>query len=265
MNFRALATELGDALKYDAVLNEIDRTALSIFPSGCVRRDFPNPAITSQRAKKVYDWILSVEGYAIPNEEKKKYIVEFAKRITPEEQTQKIEKILLRNGIPESLVNGFAFLEMPCPDISAFTTSHPRLQQIIEERWGEAQKCQRAGAFLSAIILMGSILEALLLSRCLMDKPGSYKSTKAPKDKQGNNIDLTDWKLNALIEVSGDNGWIKLDRSKFSHALRESRNIVHPWAHAAAANANFDDGTCKTSWQVLVSAIQDIHESIKKS
>jgi hypothetical protein len=262
MHARAIATEIGDALKYDAVLKEIDRTAKSLFPQGCVRKSFPNDAITSQRALGIYEWVLSLDDYSIPNAQKELLVVEFVKRITPDSLTAKVEKILLRNGISANLVSGLAFQELTCPDITKFTVSMPKLQKIIEDRWYEAQRCQRAEAYLSCVILMGSILEALLLSRCHMDRPTSYKSLRAPRDKNSSVIQLQDWKLNALIEVCADVGWIKLDRSKFSHALRESRNIVHPWEHAASANADFDDATCKTSWQVLVAAIQDLNKSL---
>lgn len=50
------------------------------------------------------------------------------------------------------------------PDISPLTSSMPGLTEEINRRWREAQKCVHVEAFTSAVILMGSILEGLLLA-----------------------------------------------------------------------------------------------------
>jgi hypothetical protein len=39
--------------------------------------------------------------------------------------------------------------------------------------------------------------------------------------------------------------------------LRESRNVVHPWQHAAI-NADFDAATCRTCWEVLNASVDDL-------
>ena len=58
MNIRLIAVEVGDALKYSTTLNEIDRIGGAIFPFQ--RDDFPNDAITSSRAKRIHDWVMSL-------------------------------------------------------------------------------------------------------------------------------------------------------------------------------------------------------------
>jgi hypothetical protein len=68
---------------------------------------------------------------------------------------------------------------------------------------------------------------------------------------------IQDWSLNSLIDVAVDVRWIKIDRGKFSHALRESRNVVHPWVEATTG-ANFDLATCRTSWEVLQASVDDL-------
>ena len=50
---------------------------------------------------------------------------------------------------------------------------------------------------------------------------------------------------------------METDRGVFSHALRQSRNIVHPWEQARLA-AEFDEGTCKVCWQVLNASVEDL-------
>ncbi|MGZ3409501.1 MAG: hypothetical protein ACXWKC_10255 [Xanthobacteraceae bacterium] len=147
------------------------------------------------------------------------------------------------------------------PDVSKLTAGMPTLKAIIDKRWQEAQRCTHAECYTSAVILMGSILEGLLLGRTMLSVPVASQSPKVPKNKQGLALAVQDWSLSALIDVAVDVGWVKTDRGKFSHALRESRNVVHPWV-AAATRADFDIATCRTSWEVLQASVDDLLASV---
>jgi hypothetical protein len=148
------------------------------------------------------------------------------------------------------------------PDFSKLTNSIPGLNEELARRWREAQRCIHVEAFTSAIIMMGSILEGLLLARAQSSASQAYQSSRAPRDnKAGKSPAIQDWSLSALIDVATDIGWLKTDRGKFSHALRESRNVVHPW-QAVMTKANFDEATCKTSWHVLESSVSDLMGSV---
>lgn len=149
----------------------------------------------------------------------------------------------------------------PPPDVTKLTTALPTLKSSIDRRWREAQKCVHVECFTSAVIMMGSILEGLLLARANLSPQIAYQSPKAPKDKAGKVPAIQDWSLNSLIDVAVEIGWIKSDRGKFSHALRESRNVVHPWVEVTT-HANFDEATCKTSWEVLKASVDDLLRSI---
>ena len=146
------------------------------------------------------------------------------------------------------------------PDVSRITATMPGLKEIVDERWLEAQKCQHVGANLAAVIMMGSILEGLLLARASMDLPAANRSSKAPKDKSGKVKAIQDWNLNSLVDVAVEVGWLKSDRGKFSHALRESRNVVHPWVQITQ-KAAFDESTCRTCWEVLTASVDDLMKS----
>lgn len=147
------------------------------------------------------------------------------------------------------------------PDLTRLTTSVPGLKDELDRRWREAQKCVHIEAFTSAIILMGSVLEGLLLARAQLEASTAYQSSRAPRDKNGKAVAIQDWTLSSLIDVATDIGWLKTDRGKFSHALRESRNVVHPW-QAVMSRANFDAATCTTSWHVLDSSVNDLIRSL---
>lgn len=74
-------------------------------------------------------------------------------------------------------------------------------------------------------------------------------------------IPIHDWTLSTLIDVSVSKAWIKTDRGEFSHALRQSRNIVHPYEQARSG-ADFDESTCKVCWQVLNASVDDLLASV---
>ena len=149
----------------------------------------------------------------------------------------------------------------PCPSIDKLTRSVPQLDIILKARWIEAQKCQNAGAFLAAVILMGSILEGLLLSAATENRPACYQSSSSPKRRDGSGLPVEEWKLTHLIDAAVELSWLKTDRGKFGHALRESRNVVHPWEHMAA-KADYDEATCKTCWHVLNASVEDLLQSV---
>lgn len=148
------------------------------------------------------------------------------------------------------------------PNFQPLTGSVPGLTEEIDKRWREAQKCAHVGAFTAAVIIMGSILEGLLLARAQQSAAIAYQSKRVPKDRQGNAISIPNWKLTDLIDVAADVGWIKTDRAKFGHALRDSRNVVHPW-QAVMTGADFDSATCMTSWSVLDASADDLLRSLK--
>jgi len=149
----------------------------------------------------------------------------------------------------------------PCPSIAKLTRAAPGLEAILQARWLEAQTCQNAGAYLAAVILMGSILEGLLLAAASEHRPVCYRAAQAPKRKDGTVLPVEEWKLTHLIDVAVEASWIKTDRGKFSHALRESRNIVHPWEHMTS-KADFDEATCKTCWHVLNASVEDLLQAV---
>ncbi len=147
-------------------------------------------------------------------------------------------------------------------DISGITSKIPGLQESIESRWLEVQRCQYVRSYLSAVILMGSILEGLLYARAHQNLVEAEKAQSAPKTKTGNVKRFRDWTLNDLIDVAVELGWLKSDRGDFSSSLRKYRNLVHP-LEEVQANANVDEHTCKTCWLVLTVSVSDLLASLE--
>lgn len=138
----------------------------------------------------------------------------------------------------------------------------PLLLQILAGRWKEVIVCIKSEAYLAAIIMMGSILEGVLLSVAITNPKEANKASSAPKDDKSGKVKKThDWTLSNLIEVSHECGWIEQDIKRFSHTLRDYRNLVHPWEQRTR-NEDPDKDTCKICWDVVCAAINDVNKIV---
>ncbi len=169
--------------------------------------------------------------------------------------TPKVKEITATIPEPEPSQKQFA---IPFPDFVKLT-GDSTLAPYLRSRWKEVVICVDSGAHLSAIILMGSILEGVLLSLVANNPGQANTTTAAPKDKSGGVKKIRDWTLSNLIDVSHECGWIQLDAKRFSHTLREYRNFVHPWEQRARKEVP-DEDTCKICWEVVNAAIRDIQK-----
>lgn len=136
--------------------------------------------------------------------------------------------------------------------------------QLLAERWAEAQRCVDAKAFLAATIVMGSLLEGLLLGVCQHSPKQANSAAAAPKDRQGSVLPLHQWSLANMIDVAHQVGWLGLDVKKFSHALRDFRNLIHPYQQLAT-HASPDADTCGISWLVVQAAVHDLAKALSRS
>lgn len=84
MNIRLIAAEAGDALKYSTTVNEIDRIGSAVFPF--LRDQFPHDSITSVRAKRIYDWLMSLGRHSCTAEDRSRLATAFLQRLTRDEQ-----------------------------------------------------------------------------------------------------------------------------------------------------------------------------------
>ena len=144
-----------------------------------------------------------------------------------------------------------ALVPQPPPDFLALGLD-VGVGDLLDLRWREAQLCVDNEAYLSATIAMGSLLEGLLLG-VLMHRPEvANRSKSAPKNVTGKVKEFPDWTLSQMIDVAHSVGWIDLDVKRFSHVLREFRNLIHPYQQLAL-RTNPDADTCGISWLVVTS------------
>lgn len=111
----------------------------------------------------------------------------------------------------------------------------PELRAIVERDYKELSLVLLpGGAWKSAVIMAGSVLEAILFNFLEGDpvrKTAALASTKAPKERGGvvRQIEGEKWKLIDLINVAADIGSIPANRANtFDQTLRDYRNFVHP-------------------------------------
>lgn len=133
----------------------------------------------------------------------------------------------------------------------------PALIPILESRIKEACIGLKNGLSLSVIFLCGSILEGILLAVATQNPEKFNQATASPKDKQGKVKPFHDWTLSNYIDVSCEIELLDLDVKKFSHALRDFRNYIHPYQQMVS-NFNPDKHTAEMCMQVLKAAIADI-------
>lgn len=137
-----------------------------------------------------------------------------------------------------------------------------QLHAILECRLDETQKCLGSGAYLATIFMAGSILEGVLLGAAQKHPEKFNKSRSCPKDVAGKPKSFADWTLAQLIDVARDVEILGEDVKKFSHALRDFRNYIHPYQQMSSGFTPNKD-TAKICLQVLKAALSDLTESTR--
>lgn len=137
-----------------------------------------------------------------------------------------------------------------------------RVSDVLEHRISEIEKCYVGDAPLAAILLAGSTLEGILLGVASKHPKHFNSATNSPKDKNGKVRMFQDWTLSSFIDVARELRLIQLDTYKFSHALRDFRNYIHPFEQMSSGFAPRQH-TAKICLQVLKAAINEIHENLE--
>lgn len=128
---------------------------------------------------------------------------------------------------------------------------------ILEKRIKEINLCLKSSSSLAAVIMTGSVMEGILLGAALSNPQKFNQSSASPKDTSGKVLPFQNWTLSNFIDAACDAGFLKPDIKKFSHAVRDFRNYIHPYEQMAA-NFAPDQHTAKICLQVLKAAIADL-------
>jgi len=167
------------------------------------------------------------------------------------ERIRKQARRKLHDALPRTATKKITY---PAPDF-AILVSDTALIGVLSNRWAEANLAFEAGAYLATVILLGSILEGVLLDKVEQNPALANGSPKSPKDKLGKPLAYRDWKLQHLIEVCHDCGWLKKGHKDFSHVVRDYRNFIHP-NKERQEGITFDESICKIVWEIVSASLR---------
>lgn len=148
-------------------------------------------------------------------------------------------------------VNEEDFINQEFDEISIFELNLDGIiSDILNKRIQEIKANIKANAPLSAVVMIGSTLEGILLGFASKKPKDFNQANAAPKDKEGKTKLYQDWSLSNFIDVAYELRLIQEDVKKFSHSLRDFRNYIHPFEQMSTG-FNPDIYTAKLCWNVL--------------
>ncbi len=172
-------------------------------------------------------------------------------------------QVVHRDGRPTLQAADFVFEPAPTrsvvslPDDLEPIVQDSSLADILNARLEEARRCREGDAHLAAVVMLGSVLVGVLFALVQRFPALANQCSATPKGKDGKPTPSHTWSLSALINVAHSCGWIEADVKAFSHALREYRNLVHPYQQRALGQAP-DEDTCRICWEVTAAALNDL-------
>lgn len=176
----------------------------------------------------------------------------------------KIDKIIIPRIKEQSDISEKEFLQL------AFDTSIDdigldyNITEILKIRIGEAESNIKVGCSLSAIILIGSVAEGILLGVATKYPRDFNTVNRAPTNRNDGKVKpFNVWTLNDFIESAYELDIIHEDVKKFSHVLREFRNYIHPYQQLCSKfSPNIH--TAAICLQVLKALITQVSEYVRK-
>ena len=219
INYRHIATQIGDALKYSTTVNEIDRLGQSILQVN--KENFPNDAITAVRAQTLYNWILSLAKTSMDSTERMKRLIAFCLELTPEENKKYTIEFLEKNGCPYNLLHKDSFNDF--------------LKRNLHSEVGKHSQ---------RLFVQGNYFHAVFESVKSYNKD---VKTKSQSDKDGQQLMLNVWGCeNGVLKVTACESQTDKDFQdgiKFiSGGLMSA--IRNPTAHEPAITWNIDKQDC---------------------
>lgn len=148
------------------------------------------------------------------------------------------------------------------PDFSPLVQD-AAMQEILNRRWAECLVCIGHGAPLSATVMMGGLVEALLLARVNREanKAPIFTANTAPKDKAGKTLPLTEWTLKGFLDVTHELKWVSNSAKDVGVVLRDYRNYIHPnkeLTHGVKLNPN----DARMFWDICKNITREVIASV---
>jgi len=167
-----------------------------------------------------------------------------------------INRLQGKNDVKDMTNEEFLQKNYPKIDLSKLELDSA-YEQVVKQRIDEIKIALTNNMPLSAIFLLGSTLEGLLLELAIKN-PKIFNTAKAaPKTKVLKPLDFHSWTLNSLIDVAYEMDFLDLNVKKFSHDLKDFRNYIHP-RQQLVENFKPNIQTAEISYKVLEAVIANL-------
>ncbi|MCD0162636.1 hypothetical protein IHN63_15185 [Deinococcus sp. 6YEL10] len=123
---------------------------------------------------------------------------------------------------------------------------------LLRERWVEAVALQQAGLSRPMFLGLGAILEHVLMA-CAQSYPD--RAHAAPRHL-GN---VREWRLDVLLAVARDQGWITPTVLDFPYRLRHYRDYITP-AHELKEGDFLNDALISDTWRTVRRTLDELHD-----
>ncbi|MFN4251856.1 hypothetical protein [Deinococcus sp.] len=124
---------------------------------------------------------------------------------------------------------------------------------LLRERWGEAVALRQAGLSRPMFLGLGAILEHVLLA-CAQ----SHRHSGHARNEPHLGAILT-WRLDVLLAVARDQGWITLTVLDFPYRLRHYRDYITP-AHELKEGDFLNDALISDTWRTVRRTLDELHD-----
>lgn len=177
------------------------------------------------------------------------------------EKTNSINEVLKKQSKENLDYNEFLSIKFEEINLQ-YIIKDVNIGKVLQNRLEEIKKNIKNDLNLSAVIMMGSFLEGILLSIETYYPKIFNQSSSAPK-KNGKVKNFVEWSLSDSINVAYELGFISEDVKKFGHNLRDFRNYIHPYQQMSSQFFPNKD-TSEICFQVIKAAINQINNKIKE-
>lgn len=151
-----------------------------------------------------------------------------------------VNEVLESEGLVVSLVSGRPVVAELAADGSATRHAAPsdlerRLSHLVRDhkaldlllaRAAETEICESNGAYVFAVIGIGSFIEGLLYS-VLIERDIDLRDHGVAR-ANGKRTPLSMVGLKELVDIAHHKGWVQVDAKDFLNTVRDYRNFVHP-------------------------------------
>lgn len=178
---------------------------------------------------------------------------------------EKLDRIIISSNKEQSNISEKEFLQLVFDKSIDDIGLDYNITEILKIRMVEAERNIKVGCSLSAIILIGSIAEGVLLGVATKYPKIFNMANSAPTNRNDGSVKpFNAWTLNNFIEVAYELDIIHEDIKKFSHVLREFRNYIHPYQQLCS-KFNPDIDTAAICLQVLKALVTQVSDYVKES